>query len=60
MQMRRNEDSLVEAQIDDHVEEWMKTHTITDLKLMAFNMDQHGEDTLPVWDFINDLRIITR
>jgi hypothetical protein len=58
--MRRNEDSLVEAQIDDNVEEWMKTHTITDLKLMAFHMDQHGEDTIPVWDFINDLRIICR
>lgn len=60
MQMRRNEDSLVEEQIDGQVEEWMKTHTITDLKLMAFTMDQHGEDTLPVWDFINDLRIICR
>lgn len=60
MQMRRNEESLVEMNIDGHVVEWMKTHTITDLKLMAFEMDQHGEDTLPMWDLINELKVMSR
>ncbi|MCX6650621.1 MAG: hypothetical protein NT131_03065 [Methanomassiliicoccales archaeon] len=58
--MRRNEDSHVEQQYDGHVEEWMKTHSIKDLKLMAYQMDQHGEDTFPVWDLINDLKVMSR
>jgi len=57
--MRRNESSLWEQQNDDHAVEWMKTHTIQDLKLMAFQMDQQGEDSLDIWGLINDLRVMS-
>jgi len=57
--MRRNESSLWEQQNDGHAVEWMKTHTIQDLKLMAFQMDQQGEDSLDIWGLINDLRVMS-
>jgi hypothetical protein len=38
----------------------MKTHTIKDLKLMAFEMDQQGQETMGLWDLINDLKTMGR
>jgi hypothetical protein len=58
--MRRNGSSLVELQFDGHTIEWMKTHTIKDLKLMAFELDQRGEDAFELWDLINDLKVMSR
>ena len=40
--MRRNEGSHWEQQYDGHAVEWMKTHTIKDLKLMAFEYGPAG------------------
>ena len=60
MQMRRKEGSLTEQMYDGHAVEWMKTHTIMDLKLMAFEMDQQGQETMELWDLINDLKIMSR
>ena len=60
MQMRRNEDSHREQQYDGHAVEWMKTHTIKDLKLMAFELDQQGQETFQLWDLINDLKVMSR
>jgi hypothetical protein len=57
--MRRNEGSLSEQKLDGHAVEWMKTHTIRDLKLMAFELDQQGQETLELWDLINDLKIMS-
>jgi len=58
--MRRNEDSHWEQKYDGHAVEWMKTHTIKDLKLMAFQMDQQGQDSFTLWDLINDLKVMSR
>ncbi len=58
--MRRNEDPLSEQPCDGHAIEWMKTHTIRDLKLMAFEMDRQGQETVELWDLINDLKIMGR
>jgi len=44
---------------DGHAVEWMKTHTIQDLKLMAFELDQQGQETMELWDLINDLKIMS-
>jgi len=60
MQMRRNEGSLSEQMYDGHAVEWMKTHTIRDLKLMAFELDQQGQETMELWGLINDLKIMSR
>jgi len=60
MQMRRNEASLWEQQYDGHAVEWMKTHTIKDLKLMAFELDQRGQETMDLWGLINDLKVMSR
>ena len=60
MQMRRNEDPLSEQTYDGHAIEWMKTHTIRDLKLMAFEMDRQGQETVELWDLINDLKTMGR
>ncbi len=57
--MRRNESSHWEQQYDGHAIEWMKNHTIEDLKLMAFEMDQQGQDSFPLWDLINDLKVMS-
>ncbi|MHC1680198.1 MAG: hypothetical protein AB9860_02985 [Methanomassiliicoccales archaeon] len=57
--MRRNEGSLSEQMSDGHTVEWMKTHTIRDLKLMAFELDQQGQETMELWDLINDLKIMS-
>jgi hypothetical protein len=57
--MRRNEGSHLEQQYDGHAIEWMKTHTIEDLKMMAFNLDQQGEDSNELWHLINDLRVMS-
>jgi len=46
--------------LDGHAVEWMKTHTIKDLKLMAFELDQKGQETMELWDLINDLKIMSR
>lgn len=58
--MRRNEGSLQELQYDGHAIEWMKTHSIKDLKLMAYEMDQQGEDSIDIWGLINDLSVMSR
>ncbi|HNX48033.1 MAG TPA: hypothetical protein PLC39_05230 [Methanomassiliicoccales archaeon] len=57
--MRRNEGSFSEQMYDGHAVEWMKTHTIQDLKLMAFELDQQGQETMELWDLINDLKIMS-
>jgi hypothetical protein len=58
--MRRNEDPISEQPCDGHAIEWMKTHTIRDLKLMAFEMDRQGQETVELWDLINDLKTMGR
>ena len=44
--------------IDLEVVEWMKTHTIDDLKHIAEGMDAKGIDLKELWCLINDLRVI--
>lgn len=44
--------------IDLDVVEWMKTHTINDLKQIAEGMDAKGIDLKELWCLINDLRVI--
>ncbi len=38
--------------------EWMKTHTIDDLKHIAEGMDTKGIDLKELWCLINDLRVM--
>jgi hypothetical protein len=38
--------------------EWMKTHTIDDLKHIAEGMDTKGTDLQELWCLINDLRVM--
>ncbi len=58
--MRRNEGSLQEQIYDGHAIEWMKTHSIKDLKMLAYEMDQQGEDSMEIWGLINDLSVMSR
>jgi len=58
--MRRNEGSLQEQAYDGHAIEWMKTHSIKDLKMLAYEMDQQGEDSVEIWGLINDLSVMSR
>ena len=38
--------------------EWMKTHSIDDLKHIAEGMDTKNVDLKELWCLINDLRVI--
>jgi hypothetical protein len=44
--------------IDLDVLEWMKTHTIDDLKHIAESMDSKEVDLKELWCLINDLRVM--
>ena len=44
--------------IDPDVLEWMKIHTIDDLKHIAEGMDAKGIDLQELWCLINDLRVM--
>ena len=44
--------------IDLEVVEWMKTHTIDDLKHIAEGMDAKGIDLKELWCLINDLSVM--
>jgi len=57
--MRRNEGSLSEQMLDGHAVEWMKSHTVKDLKLMAFELDQQGQEPMELWDLIIALTIMS-
>lgn len=53
--MRDHEDSET-MEIADDVMNWMKTHTLRDLKEIALEMEERGDDTEGVWEFIEELR----
>ncbi len=42
-------------EFDPGVTEWMKNHTIADLKELACVLEESGEDATEVWEFIDDL-----
>jgi hypothetical protein len=44
--------------IDPKVLEWMKTHTIDDLKHIAEGMDTKGTEVKELWCLINDLSVM--
>jgi hypothetical protein len=44
--------------IDMDVLEWMKTHTIDDLKHIAESMNAKDIDLKELWCLINDLRVM--
>lgn len=49
----------IEADYSDEIAEdimqWMKTHTMRDLKDIAREIEQRGEDATDVWNFIKQL-----
>jgi hypothetical protein len=56
----RNDATSIELSLDENAAAWLKSHTINDLRNMASEMKQHGEDTekfLNLIDELNQLKI---
>jgi hypothetical protein len=60
MQVRNDATSNVELSLDNHAAAWLKSHTINDLRNMACEMKQHGEDAGKALDLIDELNIMAR
>ncbi len=43
------------TEFEPRVEEWMKDHTIGDLRNLALSIENKGEDATEVLNFISDL-----
>jgi len=44
-----------EAETGSDAIEWMKNHTIADLRSLAYEMENDGKDTTELWILIGDL-----
>lgn len=44
-----------ETEVGSDAVEWMKNHTIADLRALAYEMENDGKDTTELWILIGDL-----
>lgn len=44
-----------EVEVASDAVEWMKNHTIADLRTLAYEMENDGKDTMELWILIGDL-----
>lgn len=44
-----------EVEVASGAVEWMKSHTIADLRALAYDMENEGKDTTDLWILIGDL-----
>jgi len=58
--LKRDAKASAEVEIAEDVMQWMRTHTMRDLKEIALEMEREGEDARDVWDFIDQLHEITQ
>jgi hypothetical protein len=47
-----------QLEIAEDVMDWMKNHTLRDLTDIAIEMEESGEDTKEVWEFIRELNLV--
>lgn len=47
-------------EIAEDIMQWMKTHTMRDLRDIAREIEQRGEDATDVWNFIEQLSDIAQ
>jgi hypothetical protein len=45
----------LEAEVASDAVEWMKNHTIADLRTIAYGIENDGKDTTELWILIGDL-----
>lgn len=45
----------LEAEVASDAVEWMKNHTIADLRTLAYEIENDGKDTTELWILIGDL-----
>ncbi|MCJ7517754.1 MAG: hypothetical protein MUO18_07320 [Methanomassiliicoccales archaeon] len=45
----------LEAEVASDAVEWMKNHTIADLRTIAYEIENDGKDTTELWILIGDL-----
>ena len=60
MQVRNEDITTPEPQLEGTVVNWMKCHTITDLEIMANEIEGQGSDPSEIRKLINDLKVMKK